>query len=687
MKLINIHVKDFKSVRDSNEVSIGDVTCFVGKNESGKTAMLQAIYRLNPIVESDGVFDVTDDYPRADVEDYQQEMEKPGATHSGVITASYQISSELKASLEQEFGEGSLVSDTLELTKGYGGTSLTIGFRFYEATVAKHLIAKAGIEHAITNPDDVATIKQLETAMEAHSASCLTANTEATAAAAAIQDPTEKAAAIANAKNLAESEVCKAIKAKVKSILKAKGIILYAWENHLKDEVPKFLYFDEYYQMKGQVNIEQLKQRQAANTLKNSDRPMLGLIELARLDLDKLLNPERTEALVNKLEGASNHLSKKVLKYWSQNRHLQVKFDVRPANSGDPDGMTTGTNLWGRVHDSVHFVSTRLGTRSKGFVWFFSFLAWFSQQRKKDEKLILLLDEPGLFLHAKAQSDLLRYIEEELKPHHQVIYSTHSPFMIDAEHFDRVRIIEDKSMDSDEELADELKGTKVVTEVLEASRDSLFPLQGALGYDIAQTLFVGPNCLVVEGVSDLLYLQTISALLQARGMTGLSPEWTITPVGGSDKVPSFCSLIGSQKKMKLATLIDFQKKDKQKIENLYKKRLLKKKNVLTYADFAGSEEADVEDMFDDDFYIALVNREYDANLTAPVEIANLNSDSLRIVIRLEEYFKTNALENATFNHYRPARFLSENPTAQGAEISEDCFKRFEDAFVALNALL
>lgn len=173
-----------------------------------------------------------------------------------------------------------------------------------------------------------------------------------------------------------------------------------------------------------------------------------------------MLNPQRTEELVNELEGASNHLSRQVLKYWSQNQHLQVKFDVRAGRPGDPEEMRTGNNLWGRVHDTVHQVSTQLGSRSKGFLRFFSFLAWFSQQKKAREPLTLLLDEPGLFLHAKAQGDLLRYMDVELAPHHQVVYTTHSPFTIDAVRFDRVRIVEDKSIDSKEQLPPELAGTK-----------------------------------------------------------------------------------------------------------------------------------------------------------------------------------------------------------------------------------
>ena len=85
--------------------------------------------------------------------------------------------------------------------------------------------------------------------------------------------------------------------------------------------------------------------------------------------------------------------------------------------------------------------------------------------------------------------------------------------MVDPRHFDRVRIVQDKTIDSDSELSPEDEGTKVLTDVLDAGPDSLFPLQGALGYEIYQTLFVGPNSVVVEGASDLLYIQALSAIL------------------------------------------------------------------------------------------------------------------------------------------------------------------------------
>ena len=307
---------------------------------------------------------------------------------------------------------------------------------------------------------------------------------------------------------------------------------------------------------------------------------------------------------------------------------------------------------------------------------------------RSNQPLVLLLDEPGLSLHGRAQEDLLKYFEAEIVTNskHQLIYTTHSPFMVDVRHFDRVRIVQDNGIDSDRDLAREEDGTKVFTDVLEAGPDSLFPLQGALGYDIYQGLFVGPNSLVVEGVSDLLYIQTVSAVLQSKGRVSLDSRWTITPVGGSEKVPTFVALLGSQKNLNIATLIDFQKANQQTVENLYKRKLLNKSHVLTFADFTGKSEADIEDMFDEDVYLEIVNSEFKDAMPSPIKVADLTSHAPRILVRLEQYFAMNQLSGgAKFNHYRPARFLTENVSS--ITIPNDTLDRFESAFKAVNALL
>lgn len=656
MKLKSVEITEFQSIRSSNEFQIADITCLVGKNEAGKTAVLQALYRLNPLISKEGEYDVTDDYPRADVEDYRQAVERKEREPAPVVRATFRLNDQELQALAEEFGPDLLRRPELTLTKGYENEL------YFELPIDESVVVKAFINRAQLPSRLTTELANLETV--------------------------ELLESILSAKETEQNrEHVRRLKDSIDHLKQAGGLSEYVYEKYLAAHVPKFLYFDEYYVMRGQENIEALKRRKASNELKRSDYPLLGLLELARLDLDQLSQLDRTETLINKLEGASNHLSKKVLRYWSQNKHLQMVFDVRPARPGDPQEMQEGTNLWARIKDTKHSVTTPLGTRSRGFVWFFSFLAWFDQL-KKQEPLILLLDEPGLFLHGKAQGDFLRYIEEELGENHQVIYTTHSPFMVDPLHFERVRIVQDKSMDEDKPTSPDMEGTKVLSDVLEATDDSLFPLQGALGYEIHQTLFVGPNNLVVEGVSDLLYLQSISGILSSRGRTGLDPRWTITPVGGTGKVPTYVALLGSQKGLTVATLLDIQRKDRQIVENLYRKNLLKKKNVFTYSDFLSTDEADIEDMFEESFYIWLVNAEYASELKKPIAVGAVTSRSPRMVLRLQDYFAEHPLKNgAQFSHYRPARYFAERTLEIQKDVSSETLNRFENMFESLNALL
>ena len=144
------------------------------------------------------------------------------------------------------------------------------------------------------------------------------------------------------------------------------------------------------------------------------------------------------------------------------------------------------------------------------------------------------------------------------------------------------------------------------------------------------------------------------------------------------------ALIGAQTNLNVAVLIDYQKKDKQIIENLYKRKLLKKKSVLTFADYTGGREADIEDMFRPEFYLKLVNGTFGASIA----LADLPHNHPRIVRRLEQYLTTSPLPNkATFNHFRPARHLAENIGSLALELSDLELDRFKRAFDALNVIL
>lgn len=686
MLLKNFQVRDFQSITDSNHVEVGDITCLVGKNEAGKTALIKALYRLNPITQGDDKFDVTEDYPRSRVSEYEQQVKSGRRSHATVTKATFVLEARERVPIEEALGAGVVPSYEVTLTRGYENKT-KLELRTDEKIAGETLLAKAKLADAIRDEGiKWDSLSNLAKVLQERASTRQEKFLRAVDSANSVTDPDEKKNALGAAQSLQETAASATLRAQLEQI-NAVGLSKYIIETYIQPNIPQFLYFDEFYQMLGCENIEALQQRITAGQLQRSDHPLIGLIELAGLELSELLNPNRTQDLKNKLQGAGNHLTRKILKYWSQNRHLRLAFDVRPARPGDPENMRTGTNIWAEVVDQKHFVNTALGTRSRGFVWFFSFLAWYSRVRTTTQRVILLLDEPGLSLHAKAQEDLLRYFEDELKDSHQLIYSTHSPFMIDPKHFERVRIVQDKSIDSDEELPLEEEGTKVVTDVLEAGPDSLFPLQGALGYEINQTLFIGPNCLIVEGASDLLYLQTMSAVLSASGREGLSRAWTIVPVGGAEKVPTFVAMIGAQKSLRVATLTDLQKSHKQMIENLYKRKLLKKNHVLTFADFTGRPEADIEDMFELDFYLGLVNEEFRGQLPNLITSAELNPSRPRCLVAIEEYLQKRPPRSGSFNHYRPARFFTENIGRLAKYISNDTLNRFEGAFKILNSLL
>ena len=272
MKLTKVRITEFQSIQDSTEFEIGDVTCLVGKNEAGKTAILKALYRLNPIIESDGNFDVTDDYPRRNVTDYQENVETQRRAPAQVVQATYELEADDRAAVEEIFGPKCLKgrTPTVTLKKGYLNKLTFSGLNMNSEATIKHLVEAAGIPQ----PLDAELLKK-NTAEEMLKTLAATEQTEA------VQKLTPML------QNISEHDVSYA-----------------AYNDIIQSRIPKFLYFDEYYQMKGQDNLDALKSRVANNILEESDHPLLGLIELARLDLNQIADPGRTETLIARIEAA-----------------------------------------------------------------------------------------------------------------------------------------------------------------------------------------------------------------------------------------------------------------------------------------------------------------------------------------------------------------------------------------------
>lgn len=299
------------------------------------------------------------------------------------------------------------------------------------------------------------------------------------------------------------------------------------------------------------------------------------------------------------------------------------------------------------------------------------FLAYFSDiEDNAQQPLILLLDEPGLSLHATAQQDLLRFIRERLAPTHQVIYTTHSPFMVDAHKFNQVRTV----IDADN------TGTVVSSDVLKADKESVFPLHAAMGVQLTQTLFIGPYVLFVEGPSDLIYLNYLSDAVSRSGGQGLDTKWTITPGGGLAKIPFMLNLYGAND-ITIAVLTDSSKQDKSVLNALRQDGRIFNSSLVSIGDILDKTEADIEDIFTPEYYLNLVSRAYAGMLNnRKIKVQEIPRGN-RIVKRVELYFQKNNINKGRLNHYSPAAVLLRasdelpQPDRETLQNAEELFKR------------
>lgn len=619
MRLLSAQVENFKSVEDSGKFAVDDVTCHVGKNEAGKTALLQALYKLNPVVKEDADFEDLE-YPRNRLVEYEEHLKQDGAQPANVITTLWELEQEDCDAIREVFGPNALTSSTVKLTKGYeNNRSWTIDID--EQEVVNYYLDNAGLFQ-----------EEYEELRVAKTIAALVAGLEE------VEEPTPQ-----QSKLLAQ----------LKIDMPDGNPIQTAMRILTKVGLPTFLYFSNYQQMPGEVAIDELLKKKKANQLGFADLVFLALLDSAGTSPEDIQEITRFEPLIAKLEAISNRLSREIFGYWSQNRHLKVDFRFDAARPDDPPPLNTGYIFRTRIENTRHGVTVSFDERSAGFVWFFSFLIWFSQVRKSyGKKLLILLDEPGLSLHAKAQADLLRYINEKLKPEYQVIYTTHSPFMIDPENLMSIKTVEDLTVN------EEILGTKVNDKIFSTDVDTLFPLQAALGYEITQTLFVGKNTLLVEGPCDLLYLTWFSQELKSRKRCYLDPRWVITPAGGIDKIGSFLALFGGNK-LHVAVLTDFQEGEKKKVRSLKESDLLRRGHVLSAEMFTGQSEADIEDLLGRSLYVALVDSCYSLAKSHQLPAGKPSNAPIRVVKEVEQHFATLPPKYPDFNHYEPASYLIE----------------------------
>ena len=641
IKLKKVEINKYKSFLEKQEIDIEDgVTRVVGKNESGKTALLEAMAKFNYFDSDDDTFNFnsTNDYPRGLLKTYQQEY--PNDDYS-VISCTFEISDELLKQISDDIGKDVYTDKTIKISKKYNnGMTYTISAdckKFIDNFLQKYTLE--------------ATLK--ESLLECNS----------------IEELSNK---------LKENDDLRTIYNDLKEKYIDKSfesfndvVTGYIAKKYIKPNLPHFLYFDEYYSLPGCINLNKFANGKVDDTFTKEQQDITkALFELSNIDISKVMNSDDYEDFIAELEATSNNITDKLLEYWTTNQNLEIKFEIQTKENNSNKGLEKFLQI--RIRNTKHRVTLPLKNRSKGFIWFFSFLVWFSKVQEK-ENLIILLDEPGLNLHAEAQADLLEYIDIELLQKYQVIYTTHSPFMIESDKLDEVRTVYDSNNSK--------VGSVISNALEEKDQGTLFPLQAALGYNLAQNLYISDKNLLVEGVADLMYLTVISGILNSNGRVGLHDDITIVPVGGLDKVATFISLLRGNKLNMVCLLDTFtDQKGKKRLEDLIKDKIIKENQVKFFDQYIDRLSiADIEDMFEIDEYLKLFNEEFAKDFD---KINNTDIDNTKAIIP-----QINKIIGKTrFNHYRPSRYLT-SLCVDKDYFSDETLDRFEKLFKDINGIL
>lgn len=660
MKLTSFRVTNYRSIKDSGPITVDDRTVLVGRNESGKSNLLRALQSLNPPGGMQEI-DFTRDFP-LDLKDDDFDEK------TIFLRTKWHVTPEESKSIEGIHDRAKDI-EVVTIDRDYKGTAY-IGFtgiaplaldvegiKQWTGKVPKSLTASlAGKNEDITTKANAAWTTCNAVLVQHHEAPKAWA-TQGTAALQAFRAEVKKLglelgqSAEENVSLLEEE--AKRVTTDEKAAAEARK-----W---VRGQMPLFVYLDEFPELDGHQDMDEFINRRDQGTRQEAHGNFERLCKVAGLEPQEIWeNKEKDADFRSRLTNrASAQVTKTMRNLW-KDRPLKVKFTV--------DGKFFDT----RVSDQEEFydVDVNLNERSRGFRWFFSFYITFAADTMggDKDKAILLLDEPGLYLHATSQGHLVTHLWNDYR--NQIMYTTHSPFMVPTDHLETIRTV----------LRDPEKGTHVNNDPVGDSQ-TLFPLQSALGYSLAQSLFVGPNNLVVEGVTDYWYLTVVSERLHESKRQGLREELIITPAGGAQRVPAMVSFLAAQD-LNVYVLLDHEAEGDSAKRELLRQKLLADKRILQASAGLASPPAggaDIEDLLEPATFEALVKEAYKADLQG--KTLQLNTAIPRIVKRYEDAFKTAGL---AFNKTRPAKlFLRVAAQDPGKWITAVTEKNFETLFNAI----
>lgn len=615
LKAIRFKVENFRNVDDSGWIPLERVTAFVGRNESGKTTLLKALHKFNPATPEP--YNPQREFPR---DRYTREFKD--AADWPVCSVAFEIDEPLRKEIETIL-DGSDPPTEAICTKYYDG-HLRIEF---EPAVEGKTVEPASLIAALKTFASAA--RRLETPTPEQEEPTQNLRTDLATWASGWEEKLRTHIDLRNQEgvtllstfrkdsegraNPQTANMVEELQAALDPVLSEakKAPAADQVANFIKARLPVFIYFENYGILDSAIYFPRFLQ----DLTNVPDNPLIRTVnamfkhvgltakEIAELGLEEAQqeraqnrqpnaetiaqDQQRKEARAIKLNSASLDITKLFNSWYGQRRHT-IEYQA------DGDYF----RIW-VADDRRPGVKIELEGRSKGFQWFFSFYLLFLVESAEGHiDAILLLDEPALHLHPTAQQELIAFFEK-LSESNQLIYTTHSPFLIDGENLHRVRpITEDDSGHS-----------RVSVEGWPKDRETIFPLQAAAGYAMVRGLFQHKQNVLVEGMSDYYYLHAFSQQCRRTKRSSLPDDIYITPCGGTKLVGHIASLFLGQQVRPLV-LLDGDDAGRDRSDALMKELYVGHESAILMLDNVldrSGEPVEIEDILGEEIMISAVN--------------------------------------------------------------------------------
>lgn len=646
MRLLRYRVTNFRSVADSGWVDIDDVTALIGVNESGKSNLLLPLWKLKPARE--GEIRPTSDFPKTM---FAEIRENPSAFC--FISAEFSTDT-LATSLATLAGMTVEDAEVVRVDRFYDGNYLVSFPGNNHATTASSdeiaIVLRAGLAEieampalAKEGPQKAELVTRLgsmvaelpDAPMSAESLGTLAGELRALAP----RTPAKTSSIFPRLEALAASieELQTSLSAPDPGSMDAvKAAIL--------DRVPRFVYYSNYGNLDSEIYLphvvdnlrrDDLGEKEAAKArtlrvlfsfvrLKPSEILELGRDETwsgnpsrrpSETEIAQVAERKRERSIL--LQSAGTTLTAKFKDWWKQGDY-RFRFEA--------DG--NHFRIW--VADDRRPAEVELEGRSTGLQWFLSFYLVFlveSAGEGQHENAVLLLDEPGLSLHPLAQYDLSKFFDN-LAATNQLIYTTHSPFLVHADRLDRARKVYVDERGTTQATSDLRKGA-------ELQPGAAYAVHSALGLSVADSLMLGCQPVIVEGSSDQHYLTAIKTLLVASGRLKPAREFVFPPAGGTKNTRMVASILTGRDETLPYMILDGdtmgRKLAKELETSLYKDDV---ERLVSIDDHTGIQGSEIEDLIPPDVMAAAIDRIY---RSAETEFADVMLPGTPILGQLETW--------------------------------------------------